>query len=84
MNEEQRTARVAELVRAARAPLNGEIREIDKRIQIYEERYEMKSGMVKAELDAGRLRETLEICQWLMLVHRKELMLAHEARRCQA
>lgn len=44
------------------------------KMQRYEARYEMPSSSVEAEMNAGRLRETAEICDWVIAYHRYILL----------
>ena len=45
------------------------LKECHARMRGFESRYELRSDQVEAELEAGRLRETHEICEWLMDIH---------------
>lgn len=40
--------------------------QLRRQLQDYERRYELRSDRVRAELESGRLRETAEICTWLL------------------
>ena len=42
------------------------LKELRREIREYEARYELSSDRVEKELEAGRLRETGEICDWLI------------------
>lgn len=44
------------------------LKELRRRIRGYETRYELPSDQVKKELTAGRLRETAEICDWVISI----------------
>lgn len=39
---------------------------IERRIREYEDRYGIATDEVHAAIDAGRLDETLEVCNWIM------------------
>jgi hypothetical protein len=40
--------------------------ELEQELRVYERRYELSSHLVEQELKAGRLRETAEICDWVI------------------
>ena len=42
----------------------------ERKMREFEARYELRSDRVEAEMDAGRLRETAEICDWVIAYHR--------------
>jgi hypothetical protein len=42
------------------------LRELRKTLKQFEARYEIASSRLEEELAAGRLRETTEICDWLI------------------
>ena len=42
---------------------------LERRMRQYEARYELRSDQVEAELQAGRLRDTAEICDWVIAYH---------------
>ena len=50
------------------------LRELRDKLGRYEARYEMASSRVEEELTAGRLRETTEICDWLMAFRTHRLL----------
>lgn len=41
---------------------------MEAEVQVYETRYELPSGRLKAALKEGRITETYEICRWLMAI----------------
>lgn len=41
-----------------------------QKMRRYEARYELLSSSVEEEMNAGRLVETAEICDWLIAYHR--------------
>ena len=51
--------------------------DLRQKISGYEARYELSSDGVEAELATGRLRETAEICDWLIAL-RAYRTLEHE------
>lgn len=56
----------AELLEQNRQRLLKELRAL---MWGYEARYELGSDWVEAELAAGRLRETAEVCDWVISLH---------------
>jgi len=40
-----------------------------RKMRRYEARYELTSDRVEAEMSAGRLRETAEVCDWVIAYH---------------
>lgn len=57
------------------------LRELRDKLGRYEARYEMASGRVEGELTAGRLRETTEICDWLMAFRTYRMLTEAQHRR---
>jgi hypothetical protein len=45
------------------------LKECRQRMRVYEARYELGSDRVETELAAGRLRETAEVCDWIITLH---------------
>lgn len=44
------------------------LKELRRKIQDYEARFELPSDRLRSELAAGHLRETAEICDWVIAV----------------
>ena len=42
------------------------VQELRHELRVFEQRYEIGSDQVEAELAAGRLRDTAEICDWVI------------------
>jgi hypothetical protein len=72
MQEGERGRALGELVRAAKAKPNGQMREIDGRIRAFEIRYEMTSTEMRERFRRSELADTAEVAQWLMLVRLRE------------
>ena len=53
---------------ALRQPLNGQLVDLESRLRDFEIRYEMPSEEMRRQYRAGKLRETHDICRWLMLL----------------
>lgn len=45
------------------------LKELGRKLSAYEARYELESSRVEQELVSGRLRETAEICDWVLALH---------------
>jgi hypothetical protein len=73
---EEREDRVKRLFQAALNPTDEQLDQqkaaLDCRIQRFERRYEMSSKVMREQFQLGRIRETAEICSWLMLLRVKE------------
>lgn len=63
-----RDVALGKLVEAARAPRNGQARELDQRIRAFEIRYEMTSEEMVRRLHAGQIEDTADISKWTMLL----------------
>ena len=45
---------------------------LDERIAKFETRYEMSSATMRLRMSSGEMRETADICSWLMLAKMRE------------
>lgn len=72
LSSEDCEAQVRNFVASRSEPLNGEVIEINNRIALFESRYEMPSDTMRQQLHDNQIRETEEICTWLMLLHVRE------------
>lgn len=72
MDEQQREAALADLVREATAAPNGHQTNLDRRLRAFEMRYEMSSDDMVAGFKAGTVRDTADIAEWLMLVRARD------------
>lgn len=50
------------------------LRELRDKMRRYEARYELPSSRVEDEVASGRLRETAEVCDWLILLRTYRLL----------
>lgn len=66
--ENQQQEKVTAFARAVCSPTNGELRSIADEIASYEIRYEMPSNVMQERLESGAIKETADICSWLMLL----------------
>jgi len=69
---EERAAAISNLISSAFSPDKEYVRqksnEIGSRIKKFERRYEMSSKAMKQQLSTGSIKETAEICSWLLLL----------------
>ena len=72
MSEEQRNIALGDLFHAAFQPTDDQLREQKNSVQCeirhYESRYTMSSADMKRKLVNGEIRESADICSWLMLL----------------
>lgn len=68
LDDEQRAEKLAEIVAKRNQPLNGEAAYVDEKIAEYETRYEMSSETMVKQFRARQLKETADICSWMMLL----------------
>jgi hypothetical protein len=80
LSETQQENQLAALVAATRTPPNGEIKLLDKQIEILESKFGISSEEMKKRLFHGQMRETMEICNWLMLLHTRGDLVAYSSR----
>jgi hypothetical protein len=50
------------------------LKELRASLHTYEARYELASDQLEGELAAGRIRETAEICDWVIALHSYRLL----------
>lgn len=72
LSVDERTRALAELARSGQSFPNGEMQELDRRISEFELRYEMSSATMRKRYANRQLRETADICHWLMLLSMKD------------
>jgi hypothetical protein len=79
--EQDRYDAVAELSRAALEPdavyVNQQLQEINERIKKLECRYEMSSDLMKSCLGRGEIKETSDICSWILLLKVKDNLVSN-------
>lgn len=79
VSERALDAAVKDLEQESRERPNGQLTDICARILAFESLYEMSSGTMQALYREGRLKETRDICTWLMLLEfRNDAMAAAE------
>lgn len=68
VSDDQWLQRSRQLADALKQPMNGQLMDIEQRIRSFESRYEMTSQEMRGKFRSGDLKETMEICSWLMLL----------------
>lgn len=76
MTPESRASAELEMARAVRSRPNGEIKDLDAIVRGFEQKYGFDSETMKRRLDGGSLRETTDICEWLLNLKLREHVLA--------
>lgn len=76
----EQEAVLRDLVEVVRSKPNGELKDLDSRIVAYEVKHGMSSEQLRRELSQGRMKESWEICQWLMLLDQRDLLGARKAQ----
>jgi len=76
LSEEDREIRMNEMVEAAFNPTEDQVQEqndaLSVRIVNFERRYEMSSVTMRKKLSQGAIKETSDICSWMLLVKARE------------
>ena len=71
-SSEEQDQKLGQLVQSALAPdpeqLALQRKAIQARITSFERRYEMSSASMRQKLSRGEIKETADICSWLMLL----------------
>ncbi len=78
MNAEQQAAELRAMVRTARSIPNGELKEIEARLEALEALHGVTSSQLQQELAQGKRAETWEICDWLMLISKRDLLIGSQ------
>lgn len=72
MPKDEKKRRLAELVQAVVKPtpeeLSAQQDDLAAKIQQFESRYKMSSDLMSQRLASGEIRETADLCSWMMLV----------------
>lgn len=69
MSDTEREKVLQELIKAAMLPpTTEELAELDTKIAAYESKYNLSSDKIHTSIDDGSLKETSEVCAWIMLV----------------
>ena len=72
LSPDERTRRLHAFAALRNQPLNGELAFLDEQIAELERRYEISSEAMKQDFHAGKIRETAEICTWLILLDARD------------
>lgn len=68
----ERETRLADFTRGCGEPSTGDVQDLDRRIVDYETHYEMSSAAMLKLFEGQKLRETEDICAWLILLRLRE------------
>jgi len=72
LSEEEREHKMGAMVEAAFNPTENELKEqteaLTQRITKFERRYEMSSFTMRTRLSKGAIKETADICSWMLLI----------------
>lgn len=82
MSPEARELALSTLIAATRERPNGELVELSAAIEELEARNSLDSATMRAKVEAGTLAESWEICQWLILLDRRERLEKLASRPC--
>jgi len=66
MSPEKKRQAVASLVTASLGPPNGQLRDLDARLAVFEGKYRMTTAKMLAAFKAGELEDSADIAQWLV------------------
>lgn len=69
MSSKEREVTLDALVHAAlQPPTKQDIARLEKKVQAFEQRNEMSSNDMLRQLQNGQIKETNEVCSWLMAI----------------
>jgi hypothetical protein len=72
LSEEEREQEMGAMVESAFNPTEPELKEqteaLTQRITQFEQRYEMSSHTMRDRLAEGAIKETADICSWMLLI----------------
>ncbi len=67
MSADEKRDAVADIAAASMGPPNGQMEPINAKLAAFEARYEMTTTEMIASFKAGKLADTADIAQWLVL-----------------
>ena len=70
-DSEKRT-QISTFLAARTLPVNGEVEFLDGKIAEFEKRYEMSSATMRNQICHNRLKETADICAWMMILDARQ------------
>lgn len=68
LGPDAKQARLAQLAAARKMPLNGEVAALESKIHAFETRYEMSSETLIEQFKNHTVKETADVCTWMMLL----------------
>lgn len=75
MSKRRQEQWISELLSGTRCAPNDEISELDERIKLYVEKYQLNTDDLKEKLSTGAVKETQPVCELLMLLDLRERLL---------
>ncbi len=72
--EDQINAFMEQVINPQPEQVEEQKKEIEEEIRVYERRYEISSAKLKLGLADGSIKETADICSWLMLLKQRSLL----------
>jgi hypothetical protein len=80
MSEGERETAWAKLIAATQQPHGDNVRELDEQIRACEAQHGIDSATMRQRVRDRALPESWEICQWLMLLNRRALLVTLASR----
>ena len=74
MSPDEQDEALRSLVKVARGGPNGDLRDLGMQIHAFELKYRLSSNELRHELAQGKLKESWEVCQWLLLINQRDLL----------
>ena len=68
LDDAGKEAKLAEFARSRQEPLDGQLQYLNEKIAEYETTYEMSSETMVESLKNRKIKETADICSWMMLI----------------
>lgn len=73
LSQEEKDKAIQELLKAVmEPPTPEELAELDAKILTYETKYGIPTDKIHESIDNGTLKETNEVCSWIMLANLRE------------
>ena len=67
-NQSEKIQTVKSIVQSINSPMNGEIKELQAKIDQFEIEFGINSKTLHSKIKNGEQEETMDICEWLMLL----------------
>lgn len=76
MSFERREQQLGMLAAATRERPNGEIKRVEDKLRSYEAQFKISSRELRSKVASGEIKETAEVCSWLMLLDLQDRLVA--------